>query len=66
MSLRRHKALQRKLESPDKIKPGNVRGNIRIFWGLSGALGPSDLGRGHRGDSENGRMTFWDALEPEL
>ena len=57
---------QGELESPDKIKPGNVPGNTRKILGLSGALGPSDLGRGHREDSENGRMTFWDALGPEL
>ena len=57
---------QRKLESGDKIMPGNVPGNIRIFWGLPGALGPSDSGRGHRGDSNGASMSFWDALGPEL
>ena len=41
--------------------------NERVWIGKSfWALGPSDLGRGHRGNPENGRMTFWDAMEPEL
>ena len=34
--------------------------------GLTGALGASDLGRGHRGDSNGASMSFWDALGLEL
>ena len=40
--------------------------NYVNFFGRFWALGPSDLGRGHRGDSNGGTMTFWDALGPEL
>ena len=37
---------QRKLESPDQIKPGNVPGNIRIFFGSFWALGAFGFGSG--------------------